>query len=288
MLASCSWWGDGLEESSNPRLVEYGQPVPKGGGVYKVGKPYQVGGEWYYPKEDPDYSNVGIASWYGLDFHGRRTANGEIYDMDSLTAAHPTLPLPSYAKVTNLENGREVVVRINDRGPYAAGREIDVSKRAAELLAFKDKGTAKVRVSYLGRAPMSGEDGWATNVQTAGSKPKPAETRPIRLASAAPNPFMALQPVPTAALPGPAAPAASAAPATAVIQAGSFRNPDNADRFGRTLASIGPVQVRPVELGGATYYRVLVGPVAAGATAQQTLTQVWAAGAADAWLIMSQ
>ena len=106
------------------------------GGVYKVGNPYQIMGRWYYPKEDYHYSEVGMASWYGDDFHAKRTANGEKYDMNTLTAAHRTLPLPSIVKVTNLENGRSLVVRVNDRGPYVKDRIIDLSKRSAQLFAF--------------------------------------------------------------------------------------------------------------------------------------------------------
>ena len=119
------------------------------GGVYKVGNPYKIMGKWYYPKEDYDYSEVGTASWYGEDFHAKRTANGEKYDMYSLTAAHRTLPLPSIVKVTNLENGRSLVLRINDRGPYAKNRIIDVSKRASQLLGFQTQGTTKVRVEVM-------------------------------------------------------------------------------------------------------------------------------------------
>ncbi|MEZ0225036.1 MAG: septal ring lytic transglycosylase RlpA family protein [Alphaproteobacteria bacterium] len=118
-------------------------------GSYKIGNPYRVGSVWYYPHEDFNLVETGIASWYGPDFHGHKTANGEIYDQNEMTAAHRTLQMPSLVRVTNLENGRSVVVRINDRGPYARGRLIDVSKRAAELLGFIGKGTARVRVEVL-------------------------------------------------------------------------------------------------------------------------------------------
>ncbi|MGA7807479.1 septal ring lytic transglycosylase RlpA family protein, partial [Bradyrhizobium sp.] len=123
--------------STSPRVVAYGDPVPKGGGTYRVGKPYVVGGRVYVPEEDVNYRAEGLASWYGDDFHGRLTANGEVFDMDSLSAAHPTLPMPCYARVTNLANGKSLIVRVNDRGPYAANRLIDVSHKAAELLEFK-------------------------------------------------------------------------------------------------------------------------------------------------------
>lgn len=132
--------------------------MPRGGGRYQVGKPYQVKGKWYRPKEDPNYKAVGLASWYGSAFHGRLTANGEVYDMTHLTAAHPTMPLPSYARVTNLKNGSSVMVRVNDRGPFAHSRVIDLSKRAAELLDYQHTGLAKVKVEYVGRAPLDGQD----------------------------------------------------------------------------------------------------------------------------------
>ena len=121
-------------------------------GYFKVGKPYQINGQWYYPRMVDRYREVGVASWYGHPFHGRKTANGEIYDMHGMTAAHPTLPLPSLARVTNLENGRTITVRVNDRGPFAKRRIIDLSRRAAWELGFKDQGTAEVEVVYLGLA----------------------------------------------------------------------------------------------------------------------------------------
>jgi rare lipoprotein A len=144
--------------SASPRLVAFGDIIPDGGGRYLVGKPYKVKGKVYRPRENPDYTAVGLASWYGGAFHGRKTANGEIYDMSDLTAAHPTLPLPSYARVTNLANNRSVVVRINDRGPFKKGRIIDVSATVAEMLDFKRAGTAKVKVEYVGKARMDGLD----------------------------------------------------------------------------------------------------------------------------------
>jgi rare lipoprotein A len=144
--------------SSSPRVVALGDPVPKGGGTYRVGKPYTVGGRVYIPEEDVNYREEGLASWYGDDFHGRLTANGEVFDMASLSAAHPTLPMPCYARVTNLSNGKSLIVRVNDRGPYHGDRLMDVSSRAAELLEFKGNGVARVRVEYVGRAPLEGSD----------------------------------------------------------------------------------------------------------------------------------
>jgi len=143
---------------ASARVVEPGEPVPKGGGVYRVGAPYVVAGKTYVPQEDPHYTAVGYASWYGDDFHGRYTANGEIFDMNAVTAAHPTLPLPCYVRVTDLENHRSIVVRVNDRGPYVGDRVIDLSVRTARLLGFYGKGLAKVKIEYVGRAPLAGSD----------------------------------------------------------------------------------------------------------------------------------
>ncbi len=143
---------------ASPRVVDEGKAVPKGGGRYQVGKAYQVKGKWYQPKEDFGYNKTGMSSWYGSAFHGRLTANGEVYDKYHLSAAHPTFPLPSYARVTNLENGTSVVVRVNDRGPYEYGRIIDVSSKTADFLDMKRKGSAQVRVQYIGKAPLEGND----------------------------------------------------------------------------------------------------------------------------------
>ena len=144
---------------ASPRLVEDGQAVPRGGGGYLVGRPYTIGGHTYVPNADPKgYTAVGTASWYGDAFHGRRTANGEIFDKGSISAAHPTLPLPSYVRVTNLKNGRSLIVRVNDRGPYHGGRVMDVSQRVAEALAFKTEGTGRIRIDYVGRASLAGAD----------------------------------------------------------------------------------------------------------------------------------
>jgi rare lipoprotein A len=158
-LANCS---NGVDNrygvSASPRVVADGDPVPKGGGNYRVGAPYTVGGHTYYPQDDPHYHASGLASWYGDDFHGRLTANREIFDHNGISAAHPTMPLPSYARVTNLSNGRSLIVRVNDRGPYHGNRIIDVSSRAADLLGFRTSGTAWVKVEYVSRAPIEGSD----------------------------------------------------------------------------------------------------------------------------------
>lgn len=143
---------------SSPRVIPEGQPIPKGGGRDMIGKPYVVAGRTYIPHPGRGYDREGWASWYGTAFHGRLTANGEIFDRDSIAAAHPTLPLPCYVRVTNLVNKRSMIVRVNDRGPYEQDRVIDLSERAADALGFHRKGTGRVRVQYVGRASLAGSD----------------------------------------------------------------------------------------------------------------------------------
>lgn len=169
--------------ASSPRVVDFGDPVPKGGGAYRIGKPYMVGGRQYVPTEDVNYRAEGLASWYGDDFHGRLTANGEVFDMLSLTAAHPTLPMPCYVRVTNLGNGRSLIVRVNDRGPYHGNRLIDVSHGAARLLDFRSNGVARVRVEYVGRAPLEGSDDRQLEATLRTGEPAPAPST-VRIASA--------------------------------------------------------------------------------------------------------
>jgi rare lipoprotein A len=182
-LAHCGQAPGGIDPkygvSASPRLIALGEPVPKGGGVYRVGKPYTIAGVSYSPEDTTHYSAEGIASWYGEDFHGRQTANGEIFDMTSISAAHPTLPIPSYARVTNLANHRSIIVRVNDRGPYHQNRLIDVSMRTAKLLGFYDSGTARVRVDYVGRASLDGSDDrkLEATLRHGGPAPGPAEMR---------------------------------------------------------------------------------------------------------------
>ncbi len=171
--------------SSSPRVVAFGEAVPKGGGAYRVGKPYTVGGRVYVPREDPNYREDGMASWYGDAFHGRLTANGEIFDMQTLTAAHRTMPIPSYARVTNLSNGKSLIVRVNDRGPYHGNRIIDVSNKAAHLLDFKSRGVARVRVEYVGRAPIEGSDDRQLVATLRTGEPAPSPST-VRVASARP------------------------------------------------------------------------------------------------------
>jgi rare lipoprotein A len=179
--------------SPSPQVVGSGEPVPQGGGRYHVGKPYRIAGKWYKPMENPgNFEATGTASWYGPGFHGRRTANGEVFDQHSLSAAHPTLPLPSYVRVTNTANGASVIVRVNDRGPYHGRRVIDVSRRVAEMLDFKRHGMGRVRVEYVGLAPIGGRDTAAlvATYRDAGHGPAPAPGTTVPATPAEPRALM--------------------------------------------------------------------------------------------------
>lgn len=255
-------------------------PLPKGGGRYHVGNTYQVAGRSYYPREDPNYDKVGIASWYGPSFHRRMTSNGEWFDQDYLSAAHPTLPLPSYVRVTNLENNRSVIVRVNDRGPFVGDRIIDMSKKSAEVLGFRDKGRAKVRVTYLGGAPLDdkGTHLAAMNRGTA---------QPVQVARAQ-TPTKTVNYVSRNRTTAPAkvAQAPVAEPASGYfVQVASYSDPDNATRARTRLSSLGPVSVTPVEAGMSTFYRVRVGPLKSAEQASSALERVRASGHHDAKLV---
>ncbi|WP_244544149.1 MULTISPECIES: septal ring lytic transglycosylase RlpA family protein [unclassified Beijerinckia] len=157
--ATKEYFPEGRYGRASQRVVADGEAVPRGGGQYLVGRSYTIAGRRYVPREmAPGQSQSGMASWYGDAFHGRKTANGEVYDMSSVSAAHPTMPLPSYARVTNTRNGRSIIVRVNDRGPFHAGRVMDVSKRVADALDFRRAGTGQVKVDYLGPAGLGGSD----------------------------------------------------------------------------------------------------------------------------------
>ncbi|RUV66615.1 MAG: septal ring lytic transglycosylase RlpA family protein [Mesorhizobium sp.] len=220
---------------ASPRVTFKKSGLQRGGGRDQLGKPYQVRGKWYYPKEDKRYAKMGLASWYGEAFHGRLTANGEVYDMTHLTGAHPTMPLPSYARVTNLKTGSSVIVRVNDRGPYHDGRIIDVSKRAAEMLDYANIGTAKVKVEYVGRAPLDGnDDQYLMASYNPGSRvPDPSDGLPtgVMIAMNGPSPSRAVGAA-AAPFPGQLTNSASSQPAIAA-QAPAFGNV--------TLPDFGPI-----------------------------------------------
>src|SRR6185369_4098570 len=229
------------------KVAAVGAPIPKGGGHYMVGEPYRIAGKTYIPREDPKYAQVGIASWYGANFHGRETANGEIYDLDGVTAAHPTMPLPSYARVTNLDNGRSMTVRVNDRGPFVDNRIIDVSRTVARMLGFEDEGTAKVKVEYVGPATLDGNDEKTLLASYRGPGAAPADVVnfPVRVASTQ------SQPAPAApqAAPAPAAPRVAqatppAAAAVSVASATSAPTPAPRPAVAKANDGVQPLTVR--------------------------------------------
>ena len=211
----------------------------------KVGKPYQIGGIWYYPAIDHDYDRVGVASWYGPNFHGKPTANGEVFNMNKVSAAHPTLPLPSMARVTNLENGRAITVRINDRGPFARERIIDMSRRAAQLLGFQDQGMTRVRVQIV-RSDGTLADG----------KKRSATPRQLAANAVVPGPFF--------------------------IQIGSFADRGNADRVYRTLNDLTSVIVQAADTNEGQVFRVRIGPFGNERDARRILDRVFDRGYHDA------
>jgi len=290
---------------------------------YKVGKPYQIAGVWYYPHVDYEYDETGIASWYGPGFHGKKTASGETYDQNGLTAAHRTLPLPSLVRVTNLVNGRQITLRVNDRGPFAHGRILDVSRRGAQLLDFERTGTAKVRVEILA------EESRQLAYQAGAYKLPPAEsggTGGTGAAGTATSPPVTAAPVgdlseeTLAPLPGtqaqaakPAQPATKPVQQTASIedkvlgtapvpdgkvtkvpvkaanmyvQAGAFTSQGNANRLASRLAQFGQARIVPVIVDRQKFYRVRVGPIASVEDADRILERVVDAGNPQAKIVV--
>jgi len=275
-------------------------------GRYKIGNPYEIKGVWYYPKEDFQYDESGISSWYGTKFHGRKTANGEIFDMNEVSAAHRTLQMPSWVRVTNLENGRSLNVRINDRGPYAHGRIIDLSRRASQLLGFQKQGTARVRVKILEKesriaaAKIKGEVDLAKSGSpiTVDSLPKPkvsSQTLPaLGSGNADTTPQLAPPPVVQETQVASNAPTRLSTSDTAIvttgpvsptnvyIQAGAFGNFENANRVRARLINVGPVKISPVLINGQDLFRVRIGPMASVGEADLMLERVIEAGYTDA------
>jgi rare lipoprotein A len=230
----------------------------------RVGPPYEANGRWYVPTPEPGYEQTGTASWYGAQFHGQRTASGETFDQDALTAAHPTLPIPSLVQVTNLENGREVIVRVNDRGPFTGGRLIDLSRGAATALGFQDAGHARVHVRYLGPAPRRvNADGTPApaSTQLPAAAPAPAQTEEgprslLPQQQAVESAELAGGPVEERHAYMPPPPAGGY-----FVQVGAFSDPANAQRVRDAVAAAGPVvmDVRTTA-SGAELFRVRVGP----------------------------
>ncbi len=303
VLASCSSHNN--KQASNDPFAGKGSPlypgkgpVPMGGGRYHVGKPYEVAGRWFTPREEPNYDKRGIASWYGEAFNRRMTSNGEWFDMNRLTAAHPTLPLPSYVKVTNTQNGRSVVVRVNDRGPFVGTRMIDMSKRAAGALGFKGQGMAPVRVQLIGPAPLDDN-----GTHLAAMNEELQRGTPLRRMIAAANGGRGE--VQLAAV---KSEVETEEPDTVVaytppeqeaqirdfgddqsyyVQVGSFADPGNAERARSELAAAWPVQVAELDGSNGTVYRVRVGPIADRPDADTALEHAVFLGHRDARVIVA-
>jgi rare lipoprotein A len=290
-------------------------PTDAGRGTYKVGKPYQIDGVIYVPQEDYSYDETGIASWYGPGFHGRNTANGETFDTNQLTAAHRTLPMPSLVRVTNLENGKSVVARVNDRGPFARNRIIDMSKRGAELLGFIGNGTAKVRVEILAEESRAIADAArqkgryvAGSTRNASEVPAPraapvdsVATVSLENDSLAPitvtdkanvtGPNMArIERAETANryLP-PVKSTTVAVPSSAQIyvQAGAFTKQANATKLAEALGGIGKAQISEADVNGLRFFRVRL-PAGDVAAADKILARVISAGQQGAKIVIGE
>ena len=273
------------------------------GVTYKVGRPYKIAGSWYYPAEDYGYVEEGMASWYGPNFHGKRTANGEVYDMNALTAAHRTLPLPSIVRVTNLENGRVVKLRVNDRGPFKNDRIIDVSRRGAELLGFLEAGITRVRVE-VDPAESLDIKNLALN-RNPGEMPKIASSPRIAIAAADLPPPPPLKPstvvqvapksvqipiAPKTVGTGPAKLPVQAIPPGIpkdglYVQAGAFSEESNALRLAHQLNDFGEAFVMPIVVNDVQYFRVRLGPLETQAAAEDLLNQVRSYGYDDARVV---
>ncbi len=296
------------------RITKSAKP-PRSQGLYKVGTPYQIAGVWYYPAEDYGYDETGIASWYGPKFNGKRTANGEIYDMNGLSAAHRTLPMPSFVQVTNLENGRSLRLKVNDRGPFAHGRIIDISRRGAQLLAFERQGTARVRVTILAR------DSRAIAQRLRGGTALAKRGLPIKPSIKAAKPRVSsegLAPPPGArAAPGTAAPRLTrlasrepvlnntgkaainargkgqgavvmqaVKPTSLYVQVGAFTQYENADRVTARLFGVKEFKVSSVIVGEREFFRVRAGPLGNVEKADQILDYAIRNGYPDARIVV--
>lgn len=249
---------------------------------YKVGAPYKIDGRWYVPKVDERYDEKGVASWYGDDFQGRLTANGEVFDKGRLSAAHKTLPMPTLVEVENLENGRRVTVRVNDRGPFVDDRIIDLSHAAADALGFAGKGLARVRVRYVGE----------TDIRGLAALPGEAAPAPIRVASKGP----ARTPTPASTDGDPIAALISssagqgtipAAPQDIWVELAAVEDLDALEAMNLDLPDVGPVSVQSGETAGRSWQSLRIGPFIDEAIAVASLSRVRAAGFGGARIVRS-
>ena len=266
--------------------------------MYKVGVPYQINGIWYYPTVDYNYDETGVASWYGERFDQKYTANGEVFDLNELTAAHRTLPMPSIVQVTNLSNGRALQLRVNDRGPFTHGRIIDLSRRASQLLGFAANGTAPVRVKIMREesiqvAELAKRNGGDARVLVAEapSVAKVAAAPMIMKPSLPPAAPISVVPSPPVVAELPPLPekvkvVPLASSARIFVQAGSFSMRDNAQRLQARIAALGSVQMMTASVKGIEMYRVRLGPLASVEEADQLLARVVDSGYPEARIVV--
>lgn len=271
LAAGCS--SSKIDRATAPSIPNQSSNDTASGGSYKVGKPYQIDNVWYYPAEDWDYNETGIASWYGPGFHGKNTANGEKYNQNDLTAAHRTLPMPSIVEVTNLENGRSLRLRVNDRGPYARGRIIDLSKRGADLLGVSGPGTAKVRVRLvedesrrIKEAALRGEKYNVVQVASAEKTSLPDLKTVEKTVEAVWQGNVQLSDI--------------------FVQAGAFSQEANAQKVRTQMAELGPVTVTPVDVAGQRLWRVRVGPLRDVPTADEVMARAIVMGHSQARIVV--
>ncbi len=291
---------------------KYDRPTSQSSqGIFKVGKPYNIQGTTYYPTETYNYVETGISSWYGPGFHGKKTASGEVYNQNDMTAAHRTLQMPSLVRVTNLGNGRSVVVRVNDRGPFAKGRIIDVSERAANLLDMKGAGTARVKLELLAdesralaEAARRGKStkgvevvynqtgqlpaGYQQSAYTAPTGPVASDMRPTEadIANEAQTRHIPGHYESGKFYPNPVVQQMAVAQTKLYVQAGAFGQQDNANRLAQKLSHLGNAVVEPVGYSGQTLYKVRIGPLDNVGTADSVLSKVLASGQSDAIIVV--
>lgn len=286
-LAACS--------SSGGRQIQ----TSRSQGNFKIGNPYQIQGKWYTPNESYSYDETGISSWYGDQFHGKRTANGETFNKNDLTAAHPTLQLPSLVRVTNLQNGRSAVLRVNDRGPFSKSRLIDVSHGAAKVLGYELTGTARVRVQVLERESRllaeAARKGYTPDVQMAMAYgpaiPKEVveekiENQNVDIAELAPLPPKKVTKADIADLNKQLFRKYPVSPTAIYVQVGAFSNVNNAVSLKEKLSSIGQAQIFQTTVNGQPFSRVRVGPVQEVEKADALLRKVMAAGYPGARIVV--
>ncbi len=287
-------------------------PYAQSEGVYKIGKPYQINKVWYYPKVDYQHDETGIASWYGPGFHGKKTANGETYNQNALTAAHRTLPMPSLVQVTNLENGRSLRLTVNDRGPFAHGRVIDVSRRAAQLLGFHRRGTARVRVAILSSESrlLARQARSGNNLARAGSPiqrntklPKAKVASPglepppggqaAQMSAAVSDSRVAIRRsaprerlTPEAAVPDGTVTTVAVGSSDMYVQVGAFTQFQNAHQAAARLGSLQNVTVTSKIVDGREFFRVRAGPLDELKAADRVLETILRSGFSDARIII--